>query len=141
MGPWEPSLVVSQDWDYALRAFELVDVRGDRHVATYYRTHSTMNSRGVRQGIDGYRQVVEGYFERNPEQRGSALQRRARAGFHLFAATKSATHLREPRAAFGHTLRALACGPTAVMGALRQQGMPFEPARGSVRRLLRRPVG
>jgi glycosyltransferase involved in cell wall biosynthesis len=141
VGPWEPSLVVSQDWDYALRAFEQAEVRGDRRVATYYRTHSGMNSGDVRRGIDGYRQVVERYFERNPEQSGSALERRARAGFHLFAATQSATRLREPGAAFHHLRQALACGPTAAVGALRQQGMPLDPAGGSVRRLLRRPVG
>jgi glycosyltransferase involved in cell wall biosynthesis len=50
-GPWESSLVVSEDWDYALRAFERADVRGDRRVATHYRMHSQMNSRNVPEGI------------------------------------------------------------------------------------------
>ena len=37
IGPWEPSIIVSQDWDYALRAFERATVHGDRRVVTHYR--------------------------------------------------------------------------------------------------------
>jgi glycosyltransferase involved in cell wall biosynthesis len=88
VGPWEPSIVVSQDWDYALRAFERAPVRGDRRVATYYRMHAGMNSKNVEQGVRGYRLVVERYFERHPDQRGTRVHRRAMALYHLFAAVQ-----------------------------------------------------
>jgi O-antigen biosynthesis protein len=139
VGPWDASIVVSQDWDYALRAFELAEVRGDRRIATYYRTHSSMNSRDVRRGIDGYRLVVERYFERHPEKRGSALERRARAGFHAFAAIQSAAALHERRAALAHARRAFSLDPRATFAVLRRQGaMPLKPGRGLLRRLVRR---
>ncbi|MFO7573287.1 MAG: glycosyltransferase [Gaiellaceae bacterium] len=129
IGPWEPSIVVSQDWDYALRAFEVAEVRGDQRVATRYRTHEAMNSRDVRRGIEGYELVVRRYFERHPEARKTALERRARAGFHLFAAIQSAARLREYRSAFLHVLRASALDPMGTAVALRKHGaMPLKPA-------------
>src|SRR5215213_7991492 len=39
IGAWEPAILVSQDWDYALRAFERARVVGDRRIATRYRMH------------------------------------------------------------------------------------------------------
>ena len=72
IGPWEPAIVVSQDWDYAFRGFEVAEVRGDGRIATYYRTHSGMNSRDVNEGVNGYRMVVERYFERHPDERGQS---------------------------------------------------------------------
>lgn len=129
IGPWEPAIVVSQDWDYALRALEVADARGDRRVATHYRTHDAMNSRDARKGIEGYRLVVERYFERHPDARGGALERRARAGYHAFAAIQSATRLRRPLAALGHVGRALALAPGTTLAALRLQGaLPFDAA-------------
>jgi O-antigen biosynthesis protein len=126
VGPWEPSIVVSQDWDYALRAFELADARGDQRVATYYRTHAAMNSRDVSKGIEGYELVVRRYFDRHPEARKSALERRARASFHLFAATQSAARLRRYRAAFVHLGRALSLDPKGSLATLRRHGaMPL----------------
>ncbi len=131
MGPWEPSIVVSQDWDYALRAFELVPVRGDRRVATHYRMHDSMNSRNVPEGIRGYRLVVERYFERHPELRGGRLHRRADALFHLFAAVQLATSLRRYRAALAELARAFAREPLTTIAALPRYGaMPFLPAGG-----------
>jgi glycosyltransferase involved in cell wall biosynthesis len=145
VGPWEPSIVVSQDWDYALRAFERADVRGDERVATYYRIHPRMNSRNVAEGIRGYQLVVERYFDRNPELRGGSLHRRAEALFHLFAAVQLATKLRRYRAAFGHVRHAFALDPVASLSALpRHSAMPFLPAVSRARRLLparwRRPT-
>jgi glycosyltransferase involved in cell wall biosynthesis len=141
IGPWEPAIVVSQDWDYALRGFEVAKVRGDQRIATYYRTHSTMNSRDVRQGVNGYRLVVERYFERHPDERASALERRAKAGFHLFAAVQSATRLREQGAALRHFGRALALDPiTSLMGLGRYGTLPLRPGRSRLRTLFRRSV-
>jgi glycosyltransferase involved in cell wall biosynthesis len=128
-GPWESSLVVSEDWDYALRAFERADVRGDRRVATHYRMHSQMNSRNVPEGIRGYRLVVERYFDRHPEQRGGRLQRRAEALYHLFAAVQLATNLGRYRAGLGHLGRAFARDPLTTLAALPRHGaMPLMPA-------------
>jgi glycosyltransferase involved in cell wall biosynthesis len=139
IGPWEPSLVVSQDWDYALRAFERAPVRGDNEVVTHYRTHARMNSRNVEEGIRGYRLVVERYFDRNPEQRGGRLQHRAEALCHLFAAVQLATGLRRYRAAFGELVRAVARDPLTTLVALPRHGaMPLLPAGSRPSRILRR---
>jgi len=134
IGPWEPSIVVSQDWDYALRAFEQADVRGDRRVATHYRMHGRMNSRNVPEGIRGYRLVVERYFERHPEQRGTRLHRRADALYHLFAAVQLATSLRCYRAALAELARAVARDPLTTLAALPRHGaMPLMPAGARLR--------
>ena len=139
IGPWEPSIVVSQDWDYALRAFECAPVRGDRRVATYYRLHGRMNSRNVPEGIRGYRLVVERYFDRHPEQTGGRLQRRAEALYHLFAAFQLATSLRRYRAAFAELGRAFARDPLTTLAALPRHGaMPLLPTGGSWSRFLPR---
>lgn len=131
IGPWEPSIVVSQDWDYALRAFECAPVRGDRRVATLYRMHERMNSRNVPEGIRGYRLVVDRYFDRHPGQRGGRLQRRAEALYHLFAAVQLATSLRRYRAALVELVRAFAREPLTTLAALPRHGaMPFLPAGG-----------
>ncbi len=129
VGPWEPSIVVSQDWDYALRAFERAPVRGDERVVTRYRTHARMNSRNVEEGIRGYRLVVERYFDRHPEQRGRRLQRRAEALYHLFAAVQLATSSRGYRAAFDELARAFRRDPLTTLAALpRHSPTPFLPA-------------
>jgi O-antigen biosynthesis protein len=139
IGPWEPAIVVSQDWDYALRGFELAAVRGDQRIATFYRTHGGMNSRDVRQGVNGYRLVVERYFERHPDERGRALERSARAGFHLFAAVQGATRLREPSTALRHLGRALVLDPITLLRGLGRNGaMPLRPGRARLRALFRR---
>jgi glycosyltransferase involved in cell wall biosynthesis len=134
IGPWEPAIVVSQDWDYALRGFEVAEVRGDRRIATYYRTHSGMNSRDVEQGVNGYRLVVERYFERHPDERGRALEQRARVGFHLFATVQCATRLRRPGAALRHLGRAFALDPMASLRGLGRYGaMPLRPGGSRLR--------
>lgn len=137
IGPWEPSIVVSQDWDYALRAFERVPVRGDRRIATHYRLHERMNSRNVPEGIRGYRLVVERYFDRHPEQRGDRLHRRAEALYHLFAAMQLATSLRRYRAAVGELGRAFVRAPLTTLAALPRHGsLPLLPSSGCRKRLL-----
>jgi glycosyltransferase involved in cell wall biosynthesis len=139
IGPWEPSIHVSQDWDYALRALEHAPVRGDERVATYYRTHPGMNSRDVERGIDGYRRVVERYFERHPERRGSDLHHGAEMRFHLFAAVQLATRLRRYREAWQHLRRAFALDPAGAVTTLpRQAAMPLLPTLGRGRRALGR---
>ena len=124
VGPWEPAIVVSQDWDYALRAFELAPVRGDRHVVTHYRMHQRMNSRNVEEGIRGYGLVVERYFERHPEQADGRLHRRARALHHAFAGARLLSARRRYREAARHIVRAFALDPLATLGATPRLGAP-----------------
>jgi glycosyltransferase involved in cell wall biosynthesis len=134
IGPWEPAIVVSQDWDYALRGFEVAEVRGDRRIATYYRTHSGMNSRDVEQGVHGYRLVVDRYFERHPHERGKALEKRARVGFHLFATIQCVTRLRRPGAALRHLWRAFALDPMEALSGLGGHGaQPLRPGGSRLR--------
>jgi len=110
-GPWERSLTVSEDWDFVLRALDHAEVRGDREVATHYRTHETMSSRDLSAGIHGYRRVVERYFERHPELRGTRLEREAEAEWHLFAAEQVLTRWGKVAASGGHLRRALPVQP------------------------------
>jgi glycosyltransferase involved in cell wall biosynthesis len=139
IGPWEPSIVVSQDWDYALRAFERATVRGDRRVVTHYRTHVGMNSRNVEEGIRGYRLVVDRYFQRNPHRRGTRLHRRALALYHLFAAVQLATARGRYRSSLRHFARALSLDPVTAVGAIPRQGaMPLMPTARRLRAVLPR---
>lgn len=139
VGQWEPSLVVSEDWDYALRAFEKAEVRGDGRIATLYRTHERMSSKNVLEGIRGYRLVVERYFQRHPDERGGRLERRALAGYHVFAAVQYATRLRDRRKALGHLARAFARDPLATAGSLARA--TAAAAAGAATGLLRRARG
>ena len=138
IGPWEPAIVVSQDWDYSLRAFERADVRGDGRIATHYRLHDRMNSRNVEEGIRGYRLVVERYFERHPGQRGTRLERRSLALFHLFASVQLATARRRYRESASHLWRALRLDPREALASLPSSGMPLTPTPARLRRLLPR---
>ena len=139
IGPWESSLVVSEDWDYSLRAFERASVRGDRRIATHYRIHPLMNSRNVTEAIRGYRVVVDRYFERNPERRNESLHRRAMALFHLFAAARLATVCRRYRESLGHVGRALVLDPATAFVALpRLAAIPLRPIARRIRRLVQR---
>ena len=139
IGQWDPSLLVSEDWDYALRAFERAEVRGDGRVATLYRTHERMSSKNVLEGIRGYGIVVERYFQRHPDERGGALERRALAGYHVFAALQYATRLGNRRKALGHLGRALARDPLATTGSLARA--TAAAATGAATGLLRRARG
>lgn len=79
VGDWEPSLVQCQDWDFVLRAVEHAPVRGDQEVASYYRRHGSSQSANLDRALHFESRVVERYFERHPEQRGTRLEREARA--------------------------------------------------------------
>ena len=86
IGPWDERLRVSEDWDFIQRALELAPVRGERAIATYYRRHAGSASSDVAAGRDGARTVVERYFERHPERRATAFERRAKAMLDAHAA-------------------------------------------------------
>jgi glycosyltransferase involved in cell wall biosynthesis/protein-L-isoaspartate O-methyltransferase len=78
-GPWPQGLRVGEDWDFVLRTLERAHVRGDQQVAMLYRRHRASLTADVEAGEHGCRVVIDRYFERHPEERGSPLEREARA--------------------------------------------------------------
>lgn len=88
-GGWDPTIKVSSDWDFVLKALEHAPVRGDRTVATLYRRHRDSITARPAPAEGGVERVVDRYFERHPERRGTALEREARAQVQLILA---ATH-------------------------------------------------
>lgn len=93
VGDWATEIRVSQDWDFVLRALEHVPVRGDDRVALFYRRHSGAASAGMLGspesawlGEDGMRRVIDRYFERHPDERGTPIDRKAHANAELIMA-------------------------------------------------------
>jgi glycosyltransferase involved in cell wall biosynthesis len=84
VGDWDESITVCQDWDFGLRALEHCSVDGDHTVALHYRQHAGGASKGDvgtprwHLAQEGRRAVIDRYFERHPEQRGTRLEARAR---------------------------------------------------------------
>jgi glycosyltransferase involved in cell wall biosynthesis len=79
VGSFEPDLRQCQDWDFVLRACEVAPVRGSQAVVTRYRRHGSSASANVQRALHFESVVVDRYFERNPAQAGSRLEREARA--------------------------------------------------------------
>ncbi len=133
-GEWDPGFRVSHDWDFVLRALEHAPVRGEGAVATLYRRHGSSATGDPLHGVDGAQRVVARYFERHPEQRGTALERRTHASLDAFGARVMLTHGRW-RAGTRLLAGALLRNPTAMMReALR--GLPS--ARERLQRRLAR---
>lgn len=121
-GAWDEESTVSEDWDWVLRAVELAPVAGDGKILTWYRKHSSSATRDYEAGERGARRVLDRYLERHPEQRGSALERRARARLDVVGARVLLTR-RRPLAAARRLARGLARDPRALGPELRQ-GLP-----------------
>ncbi|MBA2294645.1 MAG: glycosyltransferase, partial [Actinobacteria bacterium] len=92
-GEWDSEITVCQDWDFLLRALELAPVRGDDRTVSRYRRHAGAASAGLphsesshRLGAEGMHLVIERYFDRHPEQRGTKLERAALAQVELVMA-------------------------------------------------------
>jgi glycosyltransferase involved in cell wall biosynthesis len=86
VGQWEEiGLPVSGDWDFGLRALELTPVRRLNEIVTRYRRHaSSVTMRAdVASGAAAGRLVLDRYFERHPDQRGTHLERQAYVRMHL----------------------------------------------------------
>jgi glycosyltransferase involved in cell wall biosynthesis len=79
VGEWDESLRQCQDWDFVLRALEQAPARRDPETATYYRRHSAAASGNVEGALHYQTLVVDRYFQRHPQQAGTALEREARA--------------------------------------------------------------
>jgi glycosyltransferase involved in cell wall biosynthesis len=112
-GEWSTELVVSHDWDFILRALEHAPVRGTHRVATFYRRHPGGITANVSYAEDGATRIVDRYFERHPEQRGSSLERRARAATSAHIARVYASN-GEFGKSFRRLGRALRLDPRAV---------------------------
>ena len=121
-GDWDAELVVSQDWDFILRAFEHATVVGDRRTATLYRRHGDSLTSRIDAGIRDARRIVERYFERHPDRRGTALERRARAMLDAKAARVYASRGRWS-AAVAPAARAAGTDPRALVLEA-AQGLP-----------------
>jgi glycosyltransferase involved in cell wall biosynthesis len=78
-GEWDPTMSVSQDWDYVLRALDHATVSGQPFVAARYRRSPASATGDADAGLAGGRRVIEKYFERHPDERGSSLSRKAEA--------------------------------------------------------------
>ena len=84
-GPWVGGFHISEDWDFVLRALEHGEVVPDPSPATYYRRHGTSRTGGadVAAGERDRERVLQRFFERNPQQRGTRLERSARTALLL----------------------------------------------------------
>jgi len=91
-GEWSSDLVVSEDWDFILRAVEHAPVRGTTAVVTRYRRHPGGATSDPVEAERGAQAVVDRYFERHPDERGTGLERRARARGLAHAGRVYATH-------------------------------------------------
>ena len=112
-GEFDPSYRVTEDWDYVLRASEHARARGDANVATYYRRHGSAMTADTAAGEEAARRIVTEYFERNPELRGSRLERLAEARLLATSGRVRATHGQPAEGARRHW-SALRIDPRAV---------------------------
>lgn len=112
-GPWDPALTVSEDWEWVLRALEHAPVIGDATVVVRYRRAGGGATSDLEAGRQGARVVVQRWFARHPEQRGSPLERRAKG---MLAAMAGRVHLShgEWRQGLVALFRAVALDPGAV---------------------------
>lgn len=88
-GEWEPSMSQCGDWDFVLRALEHAPAYGEQESAVLYRRHGTSLSSDLQRAVWHEARVVARYFERHPEQAGTALQREAEAKLLIVRAATS----------------------------------------------------
>jgi Glycosyl transferase family 2 len=137
-GAWDPDFKVSPDWDFILRSLEHAEVRGTDAVAALYRRHPGGVTADPAGGAIAAERVAVRYFERHPQQRGTALERKARARMLAHAGRIFATH-RRPGKAIDRLARAARLDPGSVWWEA-AQALSAAAARG--RRLLgRNPRG
>jgi len=126
VGEFEPELRQCQDWDFVLRACEVAPMRGTAAIVTRYRRHTASVSANVERAMRFESVVVDRYFERHPDQRGTGLEREARAKLLLVRAAM-ALRVGEGRLAqFRYVVRAFALDPRRTVeelaSALRRTG-------------------
>lgn len=141
-GPWRADFGLSEDWDYVLRAVEYAPVVGSAEVVLHYRRHPGSLSRRatIAAGEEAWSRVMGGYFERHPEQRGSSLERKAKAALRL---DKAVAYARsgERREAVSRLARALPLDPvrTVATGFRLLARSPLRFARRLLRRAPAQP--
>jgi glycosyltransferase involved in cell wall biosynthesis len=118
IGEFDLALKNCQDGDYVLRALEYAHVRGEDRTATYYRRHGRSATADIAAGERGLQQMIARYFERHPDQRGTRLERRARAYVVLASAAGWGSQGRH-RQYWMRLARALMLDPAAVARELR----------------------
>jgi hypothetical protein len=139
MGEWDPALEPTADWDYLLRAMEHAPVRGDQRIATYYRRHGGSASASLRAVLNSQPLVVDRYFERHPEQAGTALEREARAKLLMVRAKVSPALGGTRRTRLRLVARAFGTHPRRAAEELGHEFAHF--AQRVAARLLARPHG
>jgi glycosyltransferase involved in cell wall biosynthesis len=138
-GEWATDLAVSYDWDFILRALEHASVRSTDAVATYYRRHPSGATANSAEGERGARYVIDHYFQRHPDQRGTRLERQARGRMLAHIGRVYATH-RRPGKAIAKLARAASLDPGAVWFEV-SQGLPAAAAYGRRRLHMKPPRG
>jgi len=113
-GHFDPSFANAQDGDFVLRVLEHADVRGEAKVATFYRRHRGSATGDVAAGEAGLHHMLDRYFERHESERGTLLERRARAWVYLASARGYRAHGRR-RQAIDRALRGLTRDPWRVL--------------------------
>ena len=86
VGPWRSDLVVCEDLDYQLRLLEFGELACIRRVVVLYRQHAASMSRDGTATWLSCADIVQGYFERHPDQGGTRFERQAHAALALLAA-------------------------------------------------------
>jgi glycosyltransferase involved in cell wall biosynthesis len=86
VGPWRTDLPIVQDLDYEVRLLERGDLAATRRVVSWYRQHPAALSKDGSIALADCIRVVEAYFDRHPEQRGTGLERQATAALEMLAA-------------------------------------------------------
>jgi glycosyltransferase involved in cell wall biosynthesis len=128
-GAWDERIRIPHDWDLILRALEHATARCDPRTATLYRRHGDSVTSNVESAERDVALIVEGYFERHPEQRGTRLKREVEARRRALLARVWLTH-RRPARGVGHALRALALDPR---GLVEEAGRGVAALRGRAR--------
>jgi glycosyltransferase involved in cell wall biosynthesis len=131
VGGFASQLGQCQDWDFVLRTCEVAPVRGTQMIVTRYRRHESSVSANLLRAMHFESMVVDRYFERHPEQRGSCLEREAHAKL-LMVRAAMATRAGEGRLAqLNYIARALALHPRRTI----------EELASALRRTGTRPIG
>lgn len=129
---WTPGFDVSGDWDFVLRVLEQVPVRCEPSVVTRYRKHGQAKTTDVSGGVHGGHKVLDQYFSRHPEQRGTRLERKAQARLDAMLARAQVVH-GAPLAAAGSAVRSLRLHPPALAEEVKQS-LPALLSRIGLRR-------
>ncbi|HET8814090.1 MAG TPA: glycosyltransferase [Solirubrobacterales bacterium] len=109
-GEFDTEFDANGDYDYVLRALEHAPVRGGAFPASRYRRHEDsvtgrQDAGDVRSG-----RALEKLFERRPDLKGTRLERKARAHFHIGAARRM-THAGRLGSSAGHLISAVRLAP------------------------------